>query len=295
MLIRSVTPQDTSARVKLIHACVDFAMVTAEMIDSAPVNPATLTRRWVAEIDGDLVATAMAELAIYDGAGAAKADVMVAPEHRGTGIGTALLQKVDGHLKEIGARLVTSHAFDEIGVRFAERNGFTAGRRTRVSKTDPERALPMAVPSDIKLLAVSELPDLRAAHEVALAFGPDIPSDTPYVALPYDKWVAARHGNARLALDCSFLAFADEIPVAFTLTEIIGDRMISLLTGTRPGYRQRGLASLIKAAALSTAATRGVRHAYTFNDTENVAMLAVNDKFGYRPDTVARELTRVQR
>jgi RimJ/RimL family protein N-acetyltransferase len=48
-----------------------------------------------------------------------------------------------------------------------------------------------------------------------------------------------------------------------------------------PQYRGRGLAKLVKAAALHRAAAAGVEGAYTANYDGNTPMLAVNDWLGY--------------
>jgi RimJ/RimL family protein N-acetyltransferase len=54
------------------------------------------------------------------------------------------------------------------------------------------------------------------------------------------------------------------------------------MTATLPRYRNRGLARLVKSAALHRAAAAGVTVAYTCVDEANAAMLAVNAGLGYR-------------
>ena len=79
------------------------------------------------------------------------------------------------------------------------------------------------------------------------------------------------------------MAFDGDVPVALTLTGLVADRMVSLLTGTRPSHRRRGLARLVKTAVTS---------AITFNHGHNDPILAVNERFGYHLDTVLREMVR---
>jgi RimJ/RimL family protein N-acetyltransferase len=57
----------------------------------------------------------------------------------------------------------------------------------------------------------------------------------------------------------------------------------SNLTGTIPAYRGRGLAKVVKSAALTRSREAGFVTAYTGNDSNNVPMLAVNRWLGYQP------------
>jgi GNAT superfamily N-acetyltransferase len=71
--------------------------------------------------------------------------------------------------------------------------------------------------------------------------------------------------------------------IAFTLVKRDSERMWSDMTATLPQYRGRGLARLVKTAALQRVAARGVTIAYTSTDESNAPMLAVNTRLGYRP------------
>jgi RimJ/RimL family protein N-acetyltransferase len=56
----------------------------------------------------------------------------------------------------------------------------------------------------------------------------------------------------------------------------------SKLTGTVPAYRGRGLAKVVKSAALTRSRDAGFEQAFTGNDAANKPMLAVNEWLGYR-------------
>jgi acetyltransferase (GNAT) family protein len=49
-----------------------------------------------------------------------------------------------------------------------------------------------------------------------------------------------------------------------------------------PEYRRRGLALLVKLAAAQWAAEAGIERLLTENDEDNVGMLAINERLGYR-------------
>jgi GNAT superfamily N-acetyltransferase len=78
------------------------------------------------------------------------------------------------------------------------------------------------------------------------------------------------------------VAEVDGTLASFSLVKRDGDRMWSDMTATLPTHRGRGLARLVKLAALHRAAADGVAMAYTSNDAANAPMLAVNRRLGYR-------------
>jgi RimJ/RimL family protein N-acetyltransferase len=53
-------------------------------------------------------------------------------------------------------------------------------------------------------------------------------------------------------------------------------------TATLPDLRGRGLARLAKLATIRWARNAGIREIVTANDAGNVAMLALNERLGYR-------------
>jgi RimJ/RimL family protein N-acetyltransferase len=54
------------------------------------------------------------------------------------------------------------------------------------------------------------------------------------------------------------------------------------MTATLPEYRRNGLALAVKSAAARWAAANGFERIVTENDADNVGMLAINRKLGYR-------------
>ena len=73
--------------------------------------------------------------------------------------------------------------------------------------------------------------------------------------------------------------------LAFTSTraDLGRGQAFTSITASRREARGRGLATLVKSAALRTMAVAGVRSAATVNDDENGPMLAVNRRVGYVP------------
>ncbi|MEH0842666.1 GNAT family N-acetyltransferase [Micromonospora sp. CPCC 205711] len=286
MLIRTARPEDAPGVVAL-RALVHPYLVrgiesTRRMIAEPP--PGEDWTAWVAEADGQVVGWASA----YRNSQTSEPDfgeistLHVHPEHRGRGAGTALLTAALAHLRSIRARRVLTWARDE-SLPFARRHGFTPSRELRYSALDlrPAPAMPEPPPG-VRLLSAAEL-DPRRIHRAEVASAASEPRDVPSDAVGYDIWRYEIWENPGLDRDASTAAEIDGELASFSLVKRDGDRLWSDYTGTVPEYRGRGLARLVKQAALHKAAGGGARVAYTSNDAANAPMLAVNNRLGYRP------------
>ncbi|MFC0503700.1 GNAT family N-acetyltransferase [Micromonospora costi] len=204
------------------------------------------------------------------------------PEHRGRGIGTALLEAALDHLRPLGVRRVRTWALEE-SLPFARRHNFTPSREMRYSALDldPVPSMP-AAPAGVRWRPLTDL-DPERLYRAEVAAASDEPGDVPSDAVTYEIWRYDVWENLGLDKDASTAAEVDGEVVAFSLVKRDGDRMWSDYTATVPRYRGRGLARLTKQAALHRAAAGGVRTAYTSNDEANAPMLAVNARLGYRP------------
>jgi RimJ/RimL family protein N-acetyltransferase len=85
----------------------------------------------------------------------------------------------------------------------------------------------------------------------------------------HDRWWIALEGDRPVSL--SYLFFP---PVRGTVS--------TGYTGTRADYRGRGLARAVKLQSLAQAVELGVPSVITDNDSENAAMLHINEVLGYR-------------
>ncbi|MCX4389266.1 GNAT family N-acetyltransferase [Micromonospora peucetia] len=286
MRIRTARPDDAPAVVAL-RALVHPYLVrgvesTRKMIAQPP--PSEQWTAYVVEVDDTVVGWVSA----YRNDRTSERDVgevsilHVHPKHRGRGAGTALLTAALGHLRDIGARRVRTWALPE-SLPFARRHGFTPSRELRYSALDLRPAPPMPEPPPgVRLLPLTDL-DPRRVYLVNLAAAADEPEDVPADSISYENWYSEVWDNLGLDRAASTVAEAGGELVALSLVKRDGDRMWSDYTGTLPTHRGRGLARLVKTAALHRAAAGGVRVAYTSNDEANAPMLAINVKLGYRP------------
>ena len=245
-------------------------------------SPAKQAMRLVAEVDGSIVGWCSGGFNTWTSEpGQGNLSIYVHPEHRQQGIGSALVDRLHEHLTAIGVVRVRAFA-DPVGTDFARKRGYDGTRQMHYSGVDP-RVLPdqPPTPDGIRLAGMDEV-DPRQAYTADTIASLDEPGDSPVDAIDYDEWLKDVWDSPALDKSLSVVALAGDEIAAFTDVETAGDRAWSGMTGTIPGYRGRGLAKLVKSVALRRCASAGITGAYTSNDDENGAMLAVNNWLGYR-------------
>jgi len=286
MRIRPAVPDDAPAVVALRAEVYPYLVrgveSTRRMISESPPD-----EQWVAfvvEIDGRLVGWTSS----YLNSTTSEVDfgeislLHVHPDYRHRGAGSALLAAATRHLTGIGVRRVRTWALEQ-SLAFARKRGFEPSRALRYSALTM-RSLPPVPPAPpgVRLVTLSDL-DPRRLYEAHVAASADEPGDVPSDAISYETWRYTVWENLGLDRAASVSAVIDENIVAFSLVKRDGERMWSDMTATLPQHRGRGLARLVKFAALQHAAAGGVTVAYTSNDESNAPMLAINRRLGYRP------------
>ncbi|MEU4396464.1 GNAT family N-acetyltransferase [Kribbella sp. NPDC023855] len=210
--------------------------------------------------------------------------VHVPPAHRRRGIGSALADRVTAVATDAGAHsLLVVVADEDASKEFAIHRGYEIGRQMSHSCAElsavPE---PPPVPDDLRLVDFTAL-EPRRLWEANVAVAGDDPSGLSHIS-PYDEWLTHDWDHPDVRLDLSIALLAGEEVVSFVTTTADPDRRViwSNLTGTVPAYRGRGLAKVVKAAALTRSREAGFERAFTGNDAGNAPMLAVNEWLGYR-------------
>jgi GNAT superfamily N-acetyltransferase len=281
MEIRAAGPGDVDQAVKLHDALVPYLVVTRGSLTRRLAVPGEPGRAQFAAVDdGELVGWATTGLIGGSDPLDGEFRLIVRPDHRRQGIGTQLLEAVHANLRVAGA--TTARVFaDPESVEWASRFGYRQTRQVVYAGIDPRDAPEQPeVPAGVELVPLTDVrpEQLYAADMVAQRTKP---GDAKIATRPYDDWLAAIWESADTVLDLSVAAMHRDEIAAFTLS--IGDHTMiwSRMTSTLPEYRGRGLAKLVKTAALHRAADSGVRGAYTANYDGNAPMLAVNDWLGY--------------
>ncbi|MBE1492458.1 GNAT family N-acetyltransferase [Plantactinospora soyae] len=286
MRIRSAVPDDAPAVVALRAVVYPYLVrgveSTRRMIAEPP--PGEDWVPFVAEVDGQVVGWASA----YRSITTSEPDfgeislLHVHPEHRRRGAGDALFGAARQHLGRLGVRRVRAWALAD-SLDFARRHGFAPTREARYSALTLDPPPPgQSAPDGVRLVPLADLDD-RRLYEAYVVASADEPDDVPADAISYETWRYEVWDHVALDKVASTAAVVDSEVVAFSLVKRDGERLWSDMTATMPHHRGRGLARLVKVAALRRAAERGATVAYTSNAESNAPMLAINARLGYRP------------
>ncbi|GAB3818154.1 GNAT family N-acetyltransferase [Kribbella italica] len=210
--------------------------------------------------------------------------VQVTPEHRGRGVGQALLTEIERVAADAGAvSLLTVIEDDDRSLHFARQRGFVVDRQMSHSEAvlagTPD---PVDPPEGLRLASYEEVGPRPVWEAMSAVIGGD-PSGLSFLG-PFDEWVESGWRNPDLRPDLSIVLLDGEQVVSLVSTAADPERGViwSNLTGTIPAYRGRGLAKVVKSHALRRAHLAGLATASTGNDAANAPMLAVNDWLGYR-------------
>ncbi len=289
MQIREAVVDDVPAFDRIRRAIYPWhiASVAAQRNWFDAATPDTMPVRPVALIDGAVAGFAMGKLRTSTAEpGVATMYVNVDPARRGRGVGSALYDVVASHLDSLDLRKIQVDVADlPEAQKFASDRGFQQGHCDMYSGLDPHHLPPMPpTPDGVTLVPVgSQTPE--AMHTLDSTAGADEPGDVSFDGIPFDEWMTRVWHNPDGDMQISTVALVDGVPAAVTFMELNRDTGRAWTTGTATlrEYRGRGLAKLVKSAALRKAADAGITEALTANDFTNAPMLAVNDWLGYKP------------
>jgi GNAT superfamily N-acetyltransferase len=255
-------------------------------VDSSPTR--ACARFWVAIKDADLVGWALAHLKWTSDPSVGHLEVVVVPDARGLGIGSALWGIAERHLLGLRPRKLDTSADHPDSIAFVERRGFDRTRHSIVSGLDVSAASVPAqdLPRGLRVVPLRDLSGLTDEFfELFLAAEQDVPADEPRGQMTFQEWNRVTLQHPDLELDGSFAVVEDQRLVAFALLIVDRDRRRAWneMTGTLPSHRGRGLATIVKSATIRWAGANGIDRIVTNNDAENSPMLAINRRLGYRP------------
>lgn len=252
---------DVRNRVEVGILGTDALSVTpAAVLPHFGSNPERGRRHFVARADGAIVGRAILGWPTAAGAVQARVNVDVLPEHRGVGVGSALLETVESVAAGLsryvlqcdqphgprpgGGRIASPTGWgdlpaDDVGVRFALRHGYELEMVARISQLNPGATVESArghlqtaqehAGSDYRLVTWrGPTPDDRLDDMAALRSG--MSTDAPMAGMEVapDPWDAERvraHGVRQLATGRILLtAAAEHVPsgrfVAYTEIEV---------------------------------------------------------------------------
>ena len=241
-----------------------------------------------------------------------RASIRVAPQHRGRGLGSQLIERLEAHVRAKSAPKLQGQVRGEEpeGLRFAETHGYrefhrrydsyldvTAfdGSRFEDPRSVAERA---GVRIDRYDTLEAEAPDRiafqRATYDCLSTTQMDIPRPEPMPAPPPFEAVREVYfaRDDVFAKDSSFAVVRDGRVVAISITIIDPEGVAyTAYTGVDRAERGKGIALAMKLAILERLKARGTKLFGTTNDEANAPMRGINAKLGYviAPPTIEVE------
>jgi GNAT superfamily N-acetyltransferase len=222
--------------------------------------------------------------------------VAVAPACRRQGLGAALLADVLAFARDLGAPWLGSEvvAEDEASVAFARSHGFEQGRHLitsalRLADFDPApfAGVVEALQAEgIRFFTMADEGDTPEAQAKLWALNRSASLDIPGRERSFSTLEAYRQrvcGAAWYRPDLQLLAADGEQWVGLASLEPREDGILwNRMTGVVREYRGRRIALALKLLAVQVALRHRFTELQTNNDAENLPMLAVNRKMGYR-------------
>jgi GNAT superfamily N-acetyltransferase len=233
--------------------------------------------------------------------------VLVAPQHRRRGVGTALLAAGLARCDELGVEAVHTQHSSPAGAGFAARHGFVDGQHVVRSLLDLRAAeLPEPSPPDGWMLVtwLARVPD---EHLEAFVRARAAMDDAPATAdLEYPTWTAheVRASEESLAsrereMRATVAMREDGEIGAFTELRVSRGSKVGFTddTGTVAAHRGRGLARAVKLESLRRLRDDHpeVEVVTTSNAEENAVMRHLNESIGFAPSVVQITATRILR
>jgi GNAT superfamily N-acetyltransferase len=217
--------------------------------------------------------------------GSAWFSIVVHPEFRNRGIGTAIYDHVEERLRLSGADSLATSPTDEAGRSFLIERGFELSGTVRASEIDPRTvAAPAETPVGCEVVSLRDaFGDPEPLFDLYSEARADVPSLAPRPEWSFAEWRSETLDHPLIDLDASVVVLESGEPVALAwlYSDRDGRRAETLMAATRRERRGRGFATLAKIESTRRAAALGITRILTGNDTGNEPMLAINDKLGF--------------
>lgn len=262
-------------------------------------DPKLHFERWVAEVDGDVVAAGTGQhFGFMFHPRKFYVSVMVHPEYEGRGVGGALYRRLLERLapKEPIALRCGVREDMERGLRFARSRGFVEDTRAWESRLDLggfdfaawTEKITAVREQGIELRTLAELradPDhLRRLYALDEELSRDVPRPEPEVTFdPFDVWRDRMETNPNLLPEGYFVAVdnGEYVGLSQLWNSQSGGEFYTGLTGVKRSHRRRGIALALKLRAIEWAMGQGVARLKTWNESNNRPMLSINEALGF--------------
>lgn len=300
MIIRDFRPeQDYPAVAEVLSAAYPSYPFTSEGLKARDERQpeSCLRRRWVAELEGQIVgAGGYGQRSDMYQPGRFEVTAHVLPTYQGQGIGQTLFQTTLDSVEALGATELQSFCQEDNprAVRFLNERGFTELMRDGPAYLDlltfDSAAWPVNAPTSIRIESYETLAenpefaaDLCALQNVIMEDVPPIGARTP---LSLEDFIRQRMNAHDKLFPGSFAAVTDSGGlVGCSELRQAADGTPGLvwigLTGVSRDWRGKGVALALKLTAIHWAQQNGYTGIRTGNASNNVPILALNERLGF--------------
>ena len=303
--IRPFDAADSSAAAELVRPLQPGILVTpAYLAHRERSEPERAQRRsWLALEGGEILGFATSAVKWDEPGSVGRFWIGVRPDRRERGIGAALYELAERHAGALGVQRVTVEVDDDQdGRRFVEARGFEPVSAELISSLDPRMAdlgefddlMAETSAAGFELTTLQAMArrrdDLAEFYEAAGAWPPG--GGNRITAEDLWRFIFERPD---LSWDGSFVILDEQgrlVSLASLVVDRANRRAENDWTATLPDVRGRRLALLGKLATLRWARDAGIREIVTANDDDNVPMLTLNQRLGYRRLYAQVELAR---
>ncbi len=235
--------------------------------------------------------------------------VVVLPENRRQGIGSALYDKLIEILQPNDPLSLRAHTREDWtnGVHFLEKKGFNEDVRAWESRLDvktfdpsPFKGIEEKVQSlGIEFKTLKELendPERdRKLYELDDEVVKDEPAPEPHTSIPYEYFVDRVTKSPNLIPDAYMVAVkdGDYVGTSSVWRNQSNDHLHTGQTGVKRAYRRKGIALALKLRTIAYAKEHNHPIIKTWNDSANRPMLSINERLGYAKQPVWIDFLRV--
>lgn len=225
--------------------------------------------------------------------------VAVHPAFQKQGIGSALYDRIFRELRELSVRWLHTSVRETWvqSQKFLEKRGFREVRRSWESHLDVSKfnfssfwpQLEGLAKTGITITTLAEEKErsegwLSKIHELHNLLMADVPSSAPPTPVPLEHFQRFFIQNPDLLPEAFFIAKDGDLYVGESFVFRVPAEPGHLsqgLTGVRREYRGKGIAMALKLRVIKYAKEHGYTLIKTWNDTENLPILALNEKLGF--------------
>jgi len=297
--IRPFVDADYEAIARIVSE-VDQEVVTAQSLrDEDRARPERYKHgAWIAEVAGEAVGfTHYQQLPAFYHPQKFDVSVAVLPRFRRQGIGSALWHQLEEGLTPFDPISLSGGTKEDRpeAIRFAEARGFVEKLRNweshlDIQQFDLEAWQPVVAEAEAKGYAMKSLAELYAdpdwqqkLYALVMEVRRDVPTSEPWQETPYDEWLKMFEANTHRYPEAYFIGIhGDEWIGLSALWHSDEEGVVTTgLTAIKRAHRGSGITRALKVKAIGVARADGYKKTKTWNESNNVRMLAINQKMGF--------------